>query len=51
MYAVVSTVVTEVGTKEVEEVQQDVKSPSFSYFMLKTTSLLTQVFKDDNKTR
>ena len=40
----VSTGVTESGTKEVEEVQQDVKYSSLSSYMLKPTSLLTKGF-------
>ena len=41
----VSTVVTELVTKVVEEVQQSVKSDSFPPYMLKPTSLITQGFK------
>ena len=37
----VITSVTEVGTKEVEEVQQSVKYSSFLYYMLKPPSLIT----------
>ena len=39
------TGVTEVGTKEVEDVQQSVQYSSLLYFMLKPPSLLTQGFK------
>ena len=44
-----STGVTELGTKEVGEVHQNVKYSSFSSYMLKTPSLLTQEFKENNK--
>ena len=43
-----STGVTEVGKKEVEEVQQDVKCFSFLSFMLKSPSLITKSFKDND---
>ena len=45
----VGTGVTESGTKELEEVQQDVKYSSLSSYMLKPTSLLTQIFNNNNK--
>ena len=45
----VSTGVTEVGTKEAEEVHQAVKYSSIYSFMLKPTSLLTQVFIENKK--
>ena len=40
--AYVSTGVTEVGTKEVEEVNQDVNSPSLFSYMFKPPYLITQ---------
>ena len=40
---------TEVGTKEVEEMQQDLKYSSLLSFMLKPTSFLTQGFKENQK--
>ena len=45
----VSTGLTETGTKEVEEVQKDVKAISIPSYMLKSTSLLAYGFKDNNK--
>ena len=44
-----STGVTEVRTKETEEVHQDVKYSSLSPYTLKPTSLITEVFKDNKK--
>ena len=44
-----STGVTKSGTADVEEVQQVVKYSSLLTYMLKPTSLLTQVFKKKNK--
>ena len=43
------TGVTEVGTKEVEEMQQDLKYSSLLSFMLKPTSFLKQGFKENQK--
>ena len=47
----VITGVTEVGTKEVEELYQAVKYSSLLYYMLKPTSLLTHGFKDNKKSQ
>ena len=47
--AVASTGVTEIVTKEVEEVNQDVKYSSILSYILKPPYLLTQVFKENNK--
>ena len=43
------TGVTELGKKEVEEVKQAMKYSSLLYYMLKPTSLITQVFKSNKK--
>ena len=45
----VSTGMTELVTKEVEEVEQAVKHSSISYFMFKPSSLLTQGIKYNKK--
>ena len=45
------TGVTELGTKEVEEVQQAVKYSSISSYMSKPPSLLTQNFNENKKTQ
>ena len=45
----VSTGVTEVGTKEVEEAQKAVKYSSLSSFILKPPSLLAQEFRQNKK--
>ena len=45
----VSTGVTEVGKKEVEEVHKAVKYSSLFSYMLKTPSLITQGFKKNKK--
>ena len=47
----VSTVVTEVEKKYVEEVQQVVKYSSLSSYILKTPSLLIQGLKKNNKSQ
>ena len=43
------TGVTQLGTEQVEEVQQVVKYSSLLSYMLKATSLLTQVFNKNEK--
>ena len=43
------TGVTQSGTEDMEEVQQVVKYSSFSSYMLKPPSLLTQVFSNNKK--
>ena len=45
----VRTCVTEVGAKEVEEVQQALKASSILSYILKPNSLFTQLFKYNNK--
>ena len=45
----VRTCVTQSGTEQVEQVQQDVKSFSISSYMLKTPSLLAQGFNKNKK--
>ena len=47
----VITGLTEVGTKEVEELYQAVKYSSLFSYVLKPTSLLTQGFKDNKKSQ
>ena len=47
----VRKVVNEVGGKEVEYVQQAVKYSSLSYYIMKLSFLITQVFKENNKAR
>ena len=47
----VITGVTELGTKEAEEVHQAVKYSSISSCMLKPPSLLTQGFKENKKSQ
>ena len=47
----VSTGVTEVGKKYLEEVQQAVKYSSLLYFMLKPPSLFKQVFEENKKSQ
>ena len=46
-----STCVTEVVTKYLEEMHQSVKSSPLSSYILKPPSLLTQVFKENNKSQ
>ena len=46
----VRKIVTEEVTKEVEEVQRDVKYSSISSYISKRPYFLTQLFKDNNKT-
>ena len=50
-YAGVITGVTESGTKEVEEVNQDMEYSYLLSYMLKPTSLITQGFTDNNKSQ
>ena len=47
----VITGVTESTTKEVEKLQQALKSMSLLSYILKPHSLLTQIFKDNNKSQ
>ena len=47
----VRTCVTESGTKEVEEVKQDMEYSHILSYMLKPTSLITQGFTDNNKSQ
>ena len=49
--AVLSTGVTESGTKEVEEVNQNMEYSYLLSYMLKPTSLITQGFTDNNKSQ
>ena len=42
------TGMTEAGTKEVEEVQQDVKSCSLSKYTFKPPYLITHLFNENN---